>query len=187
MNVETIKTLINEAFLGLNRDEDCTLHQAQCDDERIMISRENRTAAKRWDPETDWRDIPAASLEECNAALSYASPQSWHFYLPAYMQRALDLIDTCPPMEWSDLPISVVHTLTYRDENRFPNRLERFHRLNEAQENAVVAFLEFVRDSFHDDDDTLLADYAALALRKYWAIPRDRRPTTGCRSGSEKT
>lgn len=182
MDVDAIKAIIHATFLGLRRDEDCTLHQAQCDDEP-MTSREERAAAKRWDPETDWRDVSGSALEECDSALSYTSPQSWHFYLPAYMERALDLIHTRPSERWWELPFSVVFHLTYRNENR----LERFHRLNEAQETAVVAFLQFVRDSCqHDDDESFLARDAALALREYWAIPRASRPTATCRSGSEK-
>ncbi len=181
MDVEAIKALIHEAFQGLKRDEDCTLHQAQLDDDSASrrISRQEWTAAKLWDPETDWRDVPASALEECNSALSHISPQSWHFYLPAYMERALELIDTwgrTPPEQRpcgvEDLPFSVVQHLTYRDERGLgPAHLLNFHRLNEAQESAVVAFLEFVRDSL-----SFVADDAAVALRKYWAVPPDRRP-----------
>jgi hypothetical protein len=179
MNVEAIKALIHEAFLRLKRDEDCTLHQAQCDDEPCVMSREERTAAKRWDPETDWRDVPASALEECDCALSHASPQSWHFYLPAYMERALDLIDTWgrnPPEQRPSaaelFTFSVVFHLTYNDHRLLgPHCLERFAQLNENQESAVVAFLEFVRDS-----RSFLADEADEALQKYWAMPRDRRP-----------
>jgi hypothetical protein len=182
MNVEAIRALIHEAFQGLKRDEDCTLHQAQLDDEsmRRRIPREEWALAKRWDPETDWQDVPASALDECGAALSHASPQSWHFYLPAYMERALELIDRwgrTPPEErplWvDDLPFSVVYHLTYRTESGLaPHCLERFARLNEAQDSAVMAFLELVRDS-----RSFLADEADEALLKYWAIPRGRRPT----------
>jgi hypothetical protein len=167
--------------VGLKRDEECTLHQAQLDDESgsRRISREEWMAAKLWDPETDWRDVPASALEECDAALSHASAQSWHFYLPAYMERALDLIDTWGrtppeqrPLRVEDLPFSVVWHLTYCDKSGLgPLHLERYHRLNEAQESAVVAFLEFVRDSH-----SFLADEADEALRKYWAMPQDQRP-----------
>jgi hypothetical protein len=181
MKVAAIKALIHETFQGLQRDEDCTLHQAQLDDDSMSrrIPREEWVAVKRWDPETDWQDVPASSLEACDCAFSYLTPQSWHFYLPAYMVRALDLIDrwgrTPPeerPLEVADLPWSVVYELTYCDEKGFgPKYLERFARLNEAQQSAVMAFLEFVRDS-----GSFLADDADEALRKYWAIPADRRP-----------
>jgi hypothetical protein len=144
------------------------------------ISREEWTAAKRWDPETDWRDVPYSTLAECDSALSHASPQSWHFYLPAYMEHALDLTDTWArtpleerPFEVEDFTFSLVYRLTYRDDSGLgPHCLERFHRLNEAQESAVVAFLAFVRDS-----QFFLGDDAGVALRKYWAMPRDCRPS----------
>lgn len=49
--------------------------------------------AKAQDTEVNWVDVPASSIDECSAALSYATPASWSFYLPAYMKRALELLD----------------------------------------------------------------------------------------------
>ena len=87
--------LIEAAFTDVGRDEDCTLHQAQLADQSMSreISQEEWDAEKLRDPETDWREVPAESLDECSAALSHASPQSWLFYIPAYMRRALELWD----------------------------------------------------------------------------------------------
>lgn len=94
-DIEGVLALIDLAFAGLQRDEDCTLHQAQLLDQTMSreISEEEWAAAKGLDPQTDWRDVPAASLDECDAVLSHASPQSWLFYIPAYMKRALELLD----------------------------------------------------------------------------------------------
>ena len=56
-----IKRLLEVAFLGVQRDEQCTLHQAQLADQSLgrKTSREEWEAAGRLDPETDWRDVPA--------------------------------------------------------------------------------------------------------------------------------
>jgi hypothetical protein len=118
-DVRDIQTLIVEAFVGIRRDDDCTLHQSQFSDTfgDFDISDEEwyrlRDAERFRDPETDWRDVPAAALDECDAALSHATPQCWCFYLPAYMRRALELLET-------DLwfPHSVVFHLTYAHDSR---------------------------------------------------------------------
>ncbi len=39
---------------------------------------------------TNWPDVPARSVDECDAALSHATAASWLFYIPAYMKRALE-------------------------------------------------------------------------------------------------
>lgn len=168
-----IKRLLEAAFLGVQRDEDCTLHQAQLADQSLSrkISREEWAAAGRLDPETDWRDVPTTALDECPEALSHATPPSWHFYLPAYMRHALDLIET---PTWESIG-SVIFHLTYSEKNNLgPYHLQRFRQLNEAQSWAVTAFLEFLRD--YPNWDPFFPDDAKLALRKYWGLAPERRP-----------
>jgi len=142
-DIRDIQTLIEDAFVGIQRDDGCTLHQNQFSDTfgDFDISDEEwnrlRDAERFRDPETDWRDVPAASLDECDAALSHAPPQCWCFYLPAYMRRALELLDA-------------------------------------VQQNAVVAFLEYVRDHRRDKSRS---QAAAEALISHWALPVAKRPT----------
>src|SRR6185437_7671477 len=85
LDLATLNATIEAAFLDVERDEDCTLHQAQLIDDAIRreISLVEWQAAKDKDPETDWRRVPEAYPDECDAALSHATPQSWRFYLPA--------------------------------------------------------------------------------------------------------
>src|SRR5262245_36690140 len=93
------------------------------------ISQEEWDAEKLRDPETDWRGVPADSLDECPAALSHASPQSWLFYLPAYMRYALELLAT-DALEAADLPSSVIFHLTYDDKPPLQGYvLDRFRQL----------------------------------------------------------
>lgn len=172
--VRDLKRLVEAAFLGVQRDEACTLHQAQLADQSLSraITQEEWDATALLDPETDWRDVPPQALEECDAALSHASPRAWHFYLPAYMMRALDLFDS-PTYESMG---SLVFHLTYSDKNNLGAYcLDRFHQLSQAQAWAVRAFLEFVRD--YSVGESSYAEEAKLALRKYWGLEAERRPT----------
>jgi hypothetical protein len=86
MDRQNVLALLHEAFAEVPRDDDCTLQHAQLLDHTLdrEVSEDEWTEAKLRDPETDWRDVPASSLDECDAALSHATPKSWLFYMPAY-------------------------------------------------------------------------------------------------------
>jgi len=175
-NIHDIQALIEDAFAGIRRDEDCTLHQGQFRDTfgdfDITEAEWNcqYDAEKLRDPETDWRDVPTAAIDECNCAQSHLTPQGWCFYLPAYLRRALELIDTDL---W--LPDSVVFHLRY-EKSLGAHVSERFELLNDAQQRAVIAFLEFVHD-YARGKDRQRFEGAALALKSYWTIPANDRPT----------
>ena len=177
MDLQNVLGLIDEAFAGVQRDDDCTLHHAQLLDHTLdrEISEDEWRKAKQRDPETDWRDIPASSLDECDAALSHGTPKSWLFHMPAYMKRALELLDTDA---W--LPGSVVFHLTHNVQRQGLDwhALERFKQLTPGQEEAVVAFLNYViaRSSKGNWNAKWNAKSAAEALNSYWTLPPDKRP-----------
>ena len=173
MDLSTVDAAIEAAFLDVERDEDCTLHQAQLLDQTMSreLSEAEWQAAKDQDPEVEWRQVPAEYLDQCDAVLSHASPQSWRFYLPAYMRRALRLLDADT---W--LPGSVIFHLTY--SSKAPDlasyTLERFILLNSAQGDAVRMFLEYCRD--YSGQRSYYQREAELALKKYWALAERKRP-----------
>jgi hypothetical protein len=138
---------------------------------RRDISEAEWQAAKDKDPETDWRLVPVSFLDECDTALSHATPQSWRFYLPAYMRRALRLLDT-------DLwfPGSVIFHLTYRGKPPETDlyTLERFNTLNATQGQAVKLFLEYIRD--YPAHRTSYRRDAEVALGKYWDLEKHKQP-----------
>lgn len=179
MDLATVNATIENAFFGVERDADCTLHQAQLLDVTMSreISEPEWQSARGEDPETDWRRVPAAYLDECDAALSHATPLSWRFYLPAYMWRALRLLDA--DILETRLPGSVIFHLTYSDET--PGGawycLERFNLLNTDQGSAVRLFLEYVRD--YPARTTRWHEGAKLALHKYWELEERKRPQGG--------
>ena len=174
-SVQDVLALIDDAFASSQRDESCTLHQAQLADETLdrEIRDDEWLIAKHRDPEIDWRDVPASSLDECDAALSQATPTSWLFYLPAYMRRALELLKTNP--KGSDLPNNVIFHLTL-DRGSSGLRFyvfERFRQITPAQHRAIVAFLEYVKG--YSTSDRWHPKCAKEALDSYWGIPEAER------------
>jgi hypothetical protein len=176
MDIATVDATIESAFAGVVRDENCTLHQAQLRDQTLDrdIPEAEWRSAKDTDRETDWRQISDAALDECDAALSHATPQSWRFYLPAYMRRALRLLDA--DLLDTFLPGSVVFHLTYARPSPSSESyiLDRFKMLDSAQGKAVSMFLEYVRD--YPAARTSYRKEAELALRKYWGLDEQKRP-----------
>ena len=173
MDLQAVLALIDEAFAEVQRDEDCTLHHAQLLDHTLdrEISEDEWNAAKRRDPETDWRDIPALAIDECDAALSHATLKSWLFHMPAYMRRALQLLDTD---SW--LPGSVIFHLTYDNKHQDLGwrTIERFRQLTPRQVEAVVAFLSYI--VAQPRKRSWITDHATEALNSYWSLPASQRP-----------
>jgi hypothetical protein len=176
MSRAKLDEVLEAAFIGVERDDACTLHQA----ELIDRTPEREVADAEWshardiDQATDWRQVPSAALDECGAAMSHATPQSWRFYLPAYKRRALDLLDIQLLETW--LPGSVIHHLTFSSQfaGQVSYKLDRFETLSTAQGRAVRIFLEYIRDY-----PCAVASYrrdAELALLKYWGLVEEKRP-----------
>jgi hypothetical protein len=103
------------------------------------------------------------------------SPQGWHFYLPAYLGRALALLGADLLTTW--LPGSVIFHLTFPPASKGLDwyRLERFKQLSAEEERAVVAFLEFVATNPINGVDSY-AKEAARALKRYWSLSPQERP-----------
>ncbi|MDB6013959.1 MAG: hypothetical protein JWL65_6209 [Gammaproteobacteria bacterium] len=91
--------------------------------------------------------------------------------MPAYMKRALQLLDTDA---W--LPGSMIFHLTYDNKHQDLGwrTIERFRQLTPRQVEAVVAFLSYI--VAYPNKGTWNADHATEALNSYWAFPASRRP-----------
>jgi uncharacterized protein DUF6714 len=177
MELADVTRLIEQAFVGTKRDEECTLHQAQLADQSMSreITDEEWESARGRDSQLDWRDVPSAYLDECDAALAHLSPQGWHFYLPAYLRRALELLEVDLLSTW--LPGSVIFFLNFPPPSKGLDwyRLERFKRLSTDEVRAVVAFLEYVVANPTNDVPSYSED-AARALKRYWSLSPHERP-----------
>jgi hypothetical protein len=154
---DVIRT-IEEAFRGVPLGT-LTLHEAELLD-RYSSTDAERSAARKLDPERDWRAVPDASIQECGDALSFLDTTSWRFYLPAFMRCGLRHITD---MDNSALG-NAVFTLDPAGIRQHERRQEeRFQILDATQVRAVCAFLRFASLN-GDPDDTS----AREALDDYW-------------------
>lgn len=171
-----LRTMIEKAFAGVARDPEQSLHQAQLTDQGMSrrIPGSEWAAAGRRDRERKWTEVPGEALDECDAALSHFTPESWRFYLPAYLCRSLALF-TAPDFK-EDLLDRVVFQLTLREEASEGLKgylLERYRSLTPSQHEAIRHFLELVvQESLHlvetTNDHWQTYDSAKTALESYW-------------------
>jgi hypothetical protein len=131
-----------------------------------------------------WRDVDVSfeRLDHLWEALSFLSPEGFHFYLPACMiisvmdfDRA-DIIPNCVISRLTPLYASDIDRLSReRDrgmmteyhrsgeaERRF---LERVSGLNEAQCKVIRQFLEYMRDAYSTE---FVSEDAKTAIERYW-------------------
>jgi hypothetical protein len=167
---------LTSAFADVERDELCTLHEAQFMDQyhADSVSAAEIQASKRLDTCTDWREVPAEHLDGCDSALSFLSLKGWKFYLPAYLRRALELIHKPSWETW--LPGGVLFQLSL--STKYPDlaaeSARRFQTLDEAQVQAVADCLRFIEESV--PPGTSLQQSAQSALQRFWALPPEKRP-----------
>jgi hypothetical protein len=172
---------IARAFADVPRDEACTLHQALMTGEVLIsetalrtLTEEELEATRELDCHRHWRDVPAEDLDRCDDALAFLTLDAWRFYLPAYMVRALDVLEL--PAWRTSLLGTIVFELELPVDD-FGQRcfaLERYIQLDERQIAAVAAFLRYVArhatPALNDGED------AAHALARYWGLAPERRP-----------
>jgi hypothetical protein len=150
-SADDIIRAIEAAFAGVGRGR-VTLHEAEVMD--AYGSEAERGEARRRDREDDWTEVPAASIEECPTALSFLDPESWRFYLPAYMRLALLRLG----QQHNDAIDQAIYSL----DGGTP---ERFRILNPAQARAVRRFLAFAAEHEAHCDATV----AKQALDTHWS------------------
>lgn len=137
---------------------------------RRRIGAAEWAAAGRLDPEESWEDVSGLALDQCDAALSHATPESWRFYLPAFMRRAL--AHFVPPDYSYEKLSAVLFHLTYTPQNG-PHLLPRFELLDPRQRRAVRHFLELVEEETLALVEATNSNYwtyeaAKNALDSYW-------------------
>ena len=158
---ETIKEIveaIHAAFCGVSRGE-ITIHEAEVIDGYGPVTK--RAAARRFDTDQCWEEVPDKHVEECPNALNHLDPQSWWYYLPRYMEWSLH--------NWrTTRSISVVHTiyslLLTGDASLNDYLRARYHQLTLEQSQVVKRFLQFMAQ----DDERGDAVAAAEALQTFW-------------------
>jgi hypothetical protein len=141
MSVRPLVARIEEVFPEFPLP-DMTLRQAQLADETLdrEISQEEWDTTGRIDHAVVWKDIEAATLIACDAALSHISEAGFVYYIPAYMRLALNQLDTVADPQWDAFGGTIFH-LT----NRSNYTLGRFKRFSDAEIDTVVEFLRKIR------------------------------------------
>jgi hypothetical protein len=154
---------------------DMTLRQAQLADQSMSreISEEEWQSEGRQDRHVKWTEIEAATLLQCNAALSHLDENAFAYYLPAYLLFALNCLGR--PRYSHDLLFTfVVHAVT--DVSNY--NLARLKRLTDSQIDAVISFLRLVRTLPNiGSEPDVCAELASTALQRYWETPDARRRT----------
>lgn len=147
---------IRQAFHGVQRGR-ITLHEAEViDDHGTAVQ---RAQARRIDSESAWEDIPARHIQGCPDALCHLDPESWRYYLPRYMECALQ-------DRRSAVGDRAIYTLLLTDDRSINDRSRaRFRELDQAQSQAVSEFLAYqaAQGAAHGD-----AEAASKALALFW-------------------
>lgn len=159
-DIRPIVDAIHAAFGGASRVERgaITLHEAERIDSYGTSG--ERTRARRVDTEASWTEIPDEHIEECANALPHLDPASWRYYLPRFMEWALQQLASGRRASVDH----VLYTLVLGDDRALNDHARRrYAALTPEQSAAVCAFLAYAAK--HERCD---AEAAATALTKYW-------------------
>ncbi len=143
---------IVDAFRGVTSGE-IILHEADVLNDNG--SQEEAEKARELDTESSWEEIPDEWIKNSGGALSYYDPQSWQYYIPAYMIWSLKYFRISDSIA-SNCTI-YTFDLSEDDPESKQYAMERFQQLDQKQSVAVCRFLRYM-----DCDD------AKKALQKYW-------------------
>lgn len=156
---EAIIDAIRAAFAGVPRGA-VTIHEAEVIDEHGSKGR--RFKARRLDTESRWDRVPDADIEQCTTALCHLDPESWRYYIPAYMIWSLKNFRSNGSIV-VDFTIYTFNCSSNDPEMR-EHYLAHFRLLNLEQSTVVCRFLRYM--AAHED----LVDgrVAESALREYW-------------------
>jgi hypothetical protein len=168
MSVSDVIPIIASAFPELPLP-DMTLQEAELADHTLdrEISDDEWVTARQAGKGVTWKQVPLETLLSCSAALSHISEVGFVYFIPAYMVAALQH-RASPQERTDDLLTSTVFQVTFTDTNHSLSRLKAF---NDAQAEAVIAFLKEIAES---------ADFNGREARKgletYWLTPKAKEP-----------
>lgn len=130
--------------------------------------------AEEFQGKADWRTLDPAFLDSApggyGSALSFFSDEAFRFYLPAYLLASLD-----DKLQRADPTFSLTHRFTdegrrerinprrYGERTWFDDGRHKFAVFTQPQVQAIVAYLELMRD--RDEGDRADIDQA---LTNYW-------------------
>ena len=156
---EEIITEINAAFADVARGS-ITLHEADVLDGGDPDS--ERAAARARDTEGHWQQVPAAAIEAHPSILSFLCPESFRYYLAAYMVWSLLHYRTSGSLS-SDFTIYALTPNTNKPLK--PWKLARFSVFSPAQARSICRYLQFMAEHGDGHADSW---QARVALDSYW-------------------
>jgi hypothetical protein len=170
MDAAELLMQIRDSF-PVNPLPDMTLHQGQLADQSLAreIPEAEWNAEGEKDRTTPWPAFEAQDLVNCEAALSHLDENAFVYYLPAFLTFAVHNLNS-ESFPHGRAVNSTVCAVTQRSNYN----LARLKRLSDAQIDAVISFLRFVRDN---DKGHTYGDLAGKALKRYWETPDARRRT----------
>ncbi|MBX2849538.1 MAG: hypothetical protein KTR16_14550 [Acidiferrobacterales bacterium] len=159
MNSEQLCSLIEEAFDGIERPEDITLHVAVAHDnydyERDALHRKKDHVGR-------WQDVPHSQLRDCSDGLAHLDKYGLRYYLPAFMiwyvqKHQSDEVQTD----------NILYTL---DDNPKDDLLSKYHKerfslFTKKQLNACAKFIKFCANG---NDDFADAYFASKKYERFW-------------------
>lgn len=150
--MKDIQTQIQDAFVGVVLGDGVGLWQAQGLDDYKSLA--ECLVLRERDEKLDWSKISAEDLNICNSSLSFFDAKGMQFHLPAFLIADLK-------GEW--MFNLTFHLCEASDRN------QRFALLNDAQREAVKAYLYWIatdRD-YNFDQDSIVKNL----VDGYWASP----------------
>ena len=138
-SAEAIIEEIRIAFANVKRGR-ITLHEAEEIDN--YSTAEICALARLKDKDSHWEEVPDEHIFRCRCTLIYLDPESWRYYIPAYMIFTLRYCDQKPhvPDEGYYTSASIDSTIFTLSDNFDP---ERYQRLNTAQSRVIYRFLRY--------------------------------------------
>lgn len=140
----TLIAEITSAFDGVSRGNGITLHEARAMDN--YASPQEQRAARLYDTERRWQDVPDADIVDCCSALSFLDKDGFRYYLPAFMIYSLKhwgddwerILSTCEFHLLQDYPKSL--------RQSEPEAIAEKYQFTPAQCKAIASFLRFIID-----------------------------------------
>jgi len=163
---------ITAAFDGVSREGGTTLHEADAMDD--FKSPEEQRAARQFDLEKRWQDVPDRDIFACSSALSFLDEKGFRYYIPGFM--------ICSLRHWGADGSVILNSCKYHLLHDYPKSLRKSepasiaskYQLTDTQSKAVARFLRFIIDF-----DEIARDKATVE-----AVERWERFATGNSSGN---